>query len=78
MVIIGHGGLLIPQLDKSPEEQDWDIYIQTIPDFYGHTGANILAYPFIEKSNIRWIEYDPVYEEMWKDMAGTHHFVSSC
>jgi len=30
-----------------------------------------MPYPMIEESNVRWIEYDPVYEEMFKDMART-------
>jgi len=61
----------IPSLDKPPEEQDWDITIWYFSDWYGHTGASFLSLPFIEEGDMRWIEYDPVYEEMWKDMART-------
>ena len=25
----------------------------------------------VQQGDFRWIEYDPVYEEMWKDMART-------
>ena len=25
----------------------------------------------VEESDWRWVEYDPVYEEMWKEMART-------
>ena len=61
----------IPASDKPPEEQDWDMTIDLQWDAYGHPGATFLAYPLLQDSNARWIEYDPAYEEMWKDMAGT-------
>jgi ABC-type transport system substrate-binding protein len=61
----------LPVLDKPPEEQDWDLMVFSQHDYYGNTGTTFLTWPFIEESNIRWIEYDPVYEEMWKDMAMT-------
>jgi len=65
------GRIHIPFLDKPPEEQDWDIAIIHMWEWSGHTAASILSLNFIEQSNFRWIEYDPVYEEMWKDMAKT-------
>jgi peptide/nickel transport system substrate-binding protein len=61
----------IPMLEKPPEEQDWDIFIGSSHDWYGHTGASFLPFGFIEESDTRWIEYDPVYEKMWRDMART-------
>ncbi len=61
----------IPLLDKLPEEQDWDISIWNIGDYYGHTGGTHLTFGYLEESEMRWIEYDPVYEELWKDMART-------
>jgi len=33
--------------------------------------AALLIYGFLEDSRFRWIEFDPGYEEMWKDMAST-------
>ena len=42
-----------------------------VADWYGHTGGTHLTYGYLEESEERWIEYDPVYEEMWKDMART-------
>jgi len=63
--------IYVPLLDKPPEEQDWDIAIWTSRDIFGNTGATFLSYGFIEESDYRWIEYDPVYEEMWKEMART-------
>lgn len=66
-----HRKTYIPLLDKLPEEQDWDIAIWNMTDLYGHTGASLLNMVFVEESDWRWIEYDPVYEEMWKDMAKT-------
>jgi len=63
----------IPILDKPPEEQDWDIAFWGIGAWFGRTGtgATFFPYGYLEKSNMRWIEYDSVYEEMWKEMAGT-------
>jgi peptide/nickel transport system substrate-binding protein len=63
--------IYIPILDKPPEEQDWDIYLSYIYDWAGHTGASLLAIALLEESHFRWIKYDPIYEKMWKDMAGT-------
>jgi ABC-type transport system substrate-binding protein len=40
-------------------------------DGFGHSGMSHLTRPYLDLSNIRWIEYDPIYEKMWKDMAGT-------
>ena len=61
----------VPLLDKAYEEQDWDIAIAHWHDLYGHTGATLLAFGLIEKSDFRFTDYDKVYEEMWKDMART-------
>ena len=61
----------IPILDQPPREQDWDITMWYIADWFGHTGASFLGYNFIEESNYRWIEYDPEYEAMWKEMVTT-------
>jgi ABC-type transport system substrate-binding protein len=66
-----HRKTYIPLLDKPPEEQEWDIGIWSTTDFYGHTGATLLNFVFVEESDWRWIDYDPVYEEMWKEMAKT-------
>jgi peptide/nickel transport system substrate-binding protein len=56
---------------KSAEEQEWDVSVCYNNDWWGHSGAAHLTYPFLDSSLIRWIEYDPVYEKMWKDMAAT-------
>jgi peptide/nickel transport system substrate-binding protein len=66
----------MPLLDNPPEKQDWDLYIDCVNDWYGNTGATFLTWGLLEKSEIRWIEYDPVYEEMWKIMARTVDVVS--
>jgi peptide/nickel transport system substrate-binding protein len=63
--------LYIPVLDKPPEEQDWDIVILLRWDWAGHTGGSSSTWLLIEESEYRWIQYDPVYEEMWKEMART-------
>jgi peptide/nickel transport system substrate-binding protein len=60
-----------PLLDKPAEEQEWDVSVCYNNDYYGHSGASHLVYPFLDLSGIRWIEYDAVYEQMWKDMART-------
>jgi len=62
--------LIIPLLEKPPEEQEWDISIDHLHDWYGHTGVSFLVW-YTDVSGVRWNEYDPVYEEMWKDMART-------
>jgi ABC-type transport system substrate-binding protein len=61
----------IPLLDKPPQEQDWDIAFSCTWDWSGHTAASFFIFSLLEGSGARWIEYDPVYEEMWKDMART-------
>jgi peptide/nickel transport system substrate-binding protein len=61
----------MPVLDKPPEEQDWDIGIFNTHDWHGHTGTSFVSWPFIEESEFRWIELDPDYEEMWRDMSRT-------
>ena len=60
--------IYIPILDKPPAEQDWDITIFNLQDRWSHAGAILLSFNLIEESDWRWIMYDPVYEEMWKDM----------
>ena len=60
-----------PLLDKPAEEQEWDLHVFSLHDFYGHPGFSFLPWNYIEETNIRWIEYDPVYEDMWKDMIRT-------
>lgn len=52
-------------------KQEWDVSVCYNNDFWGHSGPAHLIYPFIDASGIRWIEYDSVYEKMFKDMAGT-------
>ncbi len=61
----------IPLLDTPPEEQDWDISFWHIGDYFAHNGGTLLTFGYLEESDMRWIEYDPVYEKMWKDMART-------
>jgi len=61
----------ISVLDKPPEEQDWDLSFDTYGNWAGHVGASFLLFGFLEMSDCRWIEYDPVYEKMWHDMIGT-------
>jgi len=63
--------VFIPYLDKPPEEQEWDIALVNWADWFGHTGASLLPMNLIEESNFRWIEYDAVYEDMFKKMART-------
>ena len=60
----------IPILDNPPEEQDWDILLYNIPEWSGHTGLSFL-FGNLRESDWNWNEYDPVYEEMWKDMVTT-------
>jgi peptide/nickel transport system substrate-binding protein len=57
--------------DKEAEAQEWDISVCHNIDTFGHTGAAHLTWPYLDASEVRWIEYDPTYEKMWKDMAAT-------
>ena len=66
-----HSRTYVPLLAKPPEQQDWDIFLCYWGDAYGHPGANILPYPFLEDSNMRWIKYDLEYEKMFEEMATT-------
>jgi hypothetical protein len=61
----------IPLLDKPPEEQEWDLFVYTWQNYHGNPAATFLNFGYIEESDFRWIEYDPIYEEMWKGMAKT-------
>jgi peptide/nickel transport system substrate-binding protein len=61
----------IPLLDRPPEEQDWDLRIFRNVDWFGHSGLSFLTFGFVDMSNQRWIERDPVYEKMWNDMIKT-------
>jgi ABC-type transport system substrate-binding protein len=61
----------IPLLERPIEESEWDIDLFHLHDAYGHTGAVFLTFGYIDRSNTRWIEYDPVYEKMWEDTART-------
>ena len=56
---------------KHAEDQEWDVSVCYNNDWNGHSGASHLIYPVLDASRIRWCEYDPVYEKMWKDMART-------
>ena len=62
--------IFIPILDKPPEEQDWDSAITHRMDWWGHAGASFLPW-YLGDNELRWNEYDPVYDKMWKDMATT-------
>lgn len=66
-----HHKIFIPMLDKRPEEEEWDIAMFNAIDLYGNSGALLLNFGFVEESDWRWIEYDPIYERMWGDMAKT-------
>ena len=58
--------------EKFALEQEWDLSIGFNTDVFGHIGGSHLTKLYLEiEGDLRWIEYDPVYEKMWKDMAGT-------
>jgi peptide/nickel transport system substrate-binding protein len=59
--------VVISMLDKSPEQQEWDIHFFSVPAYLGHP-ASMLPWNFIEETGIRWIEYDRTYEKMWRDL----------
>jgi hypothetical protein len=55
---------------KTPEESNWDIVFFRPPDFCGNPANSILVWA-TDQSHWRWIEYDIVYEELWKDVRWT-------
>jgi peptide/nickel transport system substrate-binding protein len=57
--------------EKFALEQEWDLSICFNTDVFGHSGGSHLTMLYLDASELRWIEYDSVYEKMWKDMAGT-------
>jgi ABC-type transport system substrate-binding protein len=61
----------IPTLGKPPEEQDWDIALFYINDWFANPGIIFSTVGLTENMNYRWIEYDSVYENMWTDTART-------
>ena len=62
--------VMTPSEEKAQKE-DWDVSVCYNNDAFGHSGAAHLVYPYLETSGIRWIKYDPIYEDMWNDMART-------
>jgi peptide/nickel transport system substrate-binding protein len=63
--------IYVPLLDKPCEEQEWDIAIHHFYEIYGNTGATLLAFGLVDKSDFRFTDYDTAYEKMWEDMAHT-------
>jgi ABC-type transport system substrate-binding protein len=61
--------IYVPILDEPPEEQDWDIALYYQADWYGHPGTNFLMFGLLEESNQRWVRYDSLYEEKWRNMS---------
>jgi len=61
----------VARIDKPPEEQDWDLALWQVSDWYGHTGATFLTFGFLEESEMRWMDYDEDFENMWKDISRT-------
>jgi len=60
-----------PRLDKPLEKQEWAVSVCYNNEGLAHSGAAHLVYPYLDSSEIRWIEFDAAYEKMWKDMAAT-------
>jgi peptide/nickel transport system substrate-binding protein len=65
------GGIHIPSLEKPPEEQNWDLSLVFVNNMFGSTIGSLLTWPFLEESDLRWIEYDEVYERLWRSLIGT-------
>jgi peptide/nickel transport system substrate-binding protein len=62
--------LLVILMDKPPEEQEWDITIGHYENAWGHPEM-LLGFELLEGAVIPCMEIDPVYQEMWKEMART-------
>lgn len=61
----------ISLLDKPPEEQDWDFCLEAEEEWTGHDGLSFLIPGFLDIGDRRWIDYDLVYEEIYKEMIRT-------
>lgn len=57
--------------EKKAQEEDWDVSVCYNNDWAGHSGAAHLVFPYLEGSDVRWIEYDQKFEKMWHAMART-------
>ena len=51
------------------EKQSWDMAIGYFYNWCGHTAPGFLTFDLLEETRSRWIEYDPVYEAMFKEMV---------
>jgi peptide/nickel transport system substrate-binding protein len=60
-----------PILDKPPEEQTWDIMIAYSTGMGRSPSASGFVHFFRNESEQRWIEVNPVVDEMWKEMLKT-------
>lgn len=63
--------VVVPPGGSPSEQQDWDIAIGNYSDFYGHIGLSFFAFGFTEKSGMRWIAADPIYERKWDSFSKT-------
>jgi peptide/nickel transport system substrate-binding protein len=60
--------IYIPLMKKPYEEQEWDMAITHNVDWAGHVGMSFFLW-FLKESNWRSIEYDPVFDKMFQEMA---------
>ncbi len=60
----------LPLMESTPEDSDWDILLLRPSASKGHSAVSLLVWE-TDQSYWRWIEYDPTYEAMWKEMVKT-------
>jgi peptide/nickel transport system substrate-binding protein len=65
------GKVTLAMLDKPPEETDWDLTLGAYYDHHGNPGVTFIVYCYLDQGGMRWIENDPVLEEMWGKMTRT-------
>jgi peptide/nickel transport system substrate-binding protein len=57
--------------EELAQKQEWDVSVCYNNDWHGHSATAHLGVPYVESTGLRWIEHDPVYENMWRDMVRT-------
>ena len=62
--------VFIPLMVKPPEDQEWDLALDYVSDWYGHLGASFFPY-HLKNSTSRYILHDVVYDDMYHSMAST-------
>ena len=63
--------IMISLLDRPPEETQWDVLLFTMRDYWANPGLSFLPWHYLPESDMVGIEYDAVYEKMFREMTGS-------